>query len=920
MENKKLVPPPLPGKVNIGTPQQQIGLSKPPFANINRQGLKPPVVSPPFKPGSAGPDTGIEPNLFNMQQESQIQELQRQLMEERERFLLQTVKSKEEEVLTTKVEESIREIQDKLRKEKYVQELQEQLTSAQMQIKDLERKVGEERDTWVQTLKSQLTQRDMQEKDLDQTFQIKLHELERKWQDEKGLWLNNLRRKEDDISKLKGYIQTREDELKFQYETKITGIEMEKNRVLEDTKILKEEVLAKEKEITVVKSNLSIATGHIRKQDDEILRHSKILEKLEFENRALVQKIDSKEKEYYILKTQAQLLTAKYKAEQDKLFKELETMKLSLVAKDNEINSLKQLYDSQQKDLKHDIEDREKEVNVLKVEIDNLKNMEKDLLVQKAEYGQKISNLQEHINERNISLENIKSAFTEKTGEFKNYIGNLEKQIADKQREIEKSAQYEKNNSNLAGEIAGKQKEIDSLIQEKNRINEEKNSIFEQIRAHTDEIKNKTAAIESLNREINVSNIKMADLNNKISLLEDKAKDSEKRNFELQQVVERDKNESRRLQEIIDSKDRSMNELKGELKDFDRIINDKMREERINYESKIQYFDRQTQSLQNDIIRKDQSVTDLMEREELNKKRLIEQIQNKDREISGLLAQISKFEKEDKNHGNVIEVEMIKVKTGYENTINQITEKMNTLQKEYAQKLEQKEHLVKELNNKISSMDVLFNDKIKVYEDSHKRKLSEIDSLLLKKENDHKQVLTEKESEYAKKITLNENEFTAQKAGLISKYVPEIDMLNQKLKLTFTQIQEQRNILAKQEEKYTREMEKVADEWRVKINDKDTEIQKAREEKTKQESKISQLNTKISDLQKKIVILENIHDNLVEGSILTGAKNEQYEHPKIESLTQIGSEPEDSTEKKGIIQRTLSWLNKPVVGKEEQNY
>jgi len=74
-----------------------------------------------------------------------LDELGKQLKEEHEKVLMQNLRAKEEEALSSRVEQQIREMQEKLRREKHEQELLESRSKAENQLKDLERRLAEER-------------------------------------------------------------------------------------------------------------------------------------------------------------------------------------------------------------------------------------------------------------------------------------------------------------------------------------------------------------------------------------------------------------------------------------------------------------------------------------------------------------------------------------------------------------------------------------------------------------------------------------------------------------------------------------------------------------------------------------------------------------------------------------------------------
>jgi chromosome segregation ATPase len=118
--------------------------------------------------------------------QDKVAELEKKLMEEREKVLLAQLRSKEEEAVSAKVETSIKEIQDKLRREKKEQELEEMRKKAEGRVIQMERRLAEEREAWVSTLKGQLNQRDQITQEMETHFSTRLKDLEYRWAQEKS--------------------------------------------------------------------------------------------------------------------------------------------------------------------------------------------------------------------------------------------------------------------------------------------------------------------------------------------------------------------------------------------------------------------------------------------------------------------------------------------------------------------------------------------------------------------------------------------------------------------------------------------------------------------------------------------------------------------------------------------------------------
>jgi hypothetical protein len=310
----------------------------PPLKNV--QPPRPGV--PPAKPGAAKPvapaapaATG-SPELDQMQQQmdAQVADLQRQLQEEREKLLFQKLRAKEEEAMSAKVEESLKDIQDRLRREKRDQELQENLSRAETQVKDLEQRMAAERQTWVETLKTQLTQREDQDRELERHFELQIKELERRWHEEKLGWSQAMKSREDELITLKRELEHAVAEEREQGEKRIAQLESEKESLRrdyanltevrdEERSAIRDKMEARDKEFLSLKAQQAMVITQLRQEKDKVEQLRQVLEKMRADKSALASQYEGREKEYFMMKTQFALYQARAKSEQEKLLKEL---------------------------------------------------------------------------------------------------------------------------------------------------------------------------------------------------------------------------------------------------------------------------------------------------------------------------------------------------------------------------------------------------------------------------------------------------------------------------------------------------------------------------------------------------------------------------------------------------------------------
>ena len=102
------------------------------------------------------------------------------------------------------MESSLKDIQDKLRRDRHENEVQEERLALKSKVKDLETRLVSERETWMVTLKGQIQERETQSKDVEGHFIYRLQEMERRWLEEKAQWQRAISQKEDEVRSLQG--------------------------------------------------------------------------------------------------------------------------------------------------------------------------------------------------------------------------------------------------------------------------------------------------------------------------------------------------------------------------------------------------------------------------------------------------------------------------------------------------------------------------------------------------------------------------------------------------------------------------------------------------------------------------------------------------------------------------------------------
>jgi hypothetical protein len=194
---------------------------------------------PPAPPAQRLPD----PASVKDEYERKLAAMEKRLQEEREKVLMADLKSQQEAATSAKVEVAIKELQDKIRRDRRDQEHEELNHKLDGRVAELESRLAQERETWLVTLKNQMVQKEAQDKDFDSQFASRLQEMERRWLEEKAVWQKTIGAKDDELRALRILAE------------KLKGVEVEWQKVLNEKKLLEERNadLTREKAENIVK-------------------------------------------------------------------------------------------------------------------------------------------------------------------------------------------------------------------------------------------------------------------------------------------------------------------------------------------------------------------------------------------------------------------------------------------------------------------------------------------------------------------------------------------------------------------------------------------------------------------------------------------------------------------------------------------
>jgi len=264
--SKPGMPPLPPGmmKPNLPLPQGGAKPSMPPLPQPSFGAMPSPGL-PQFQPQQPQKDAAAqaqkeasEAESRRMQEEKdklekKISDMEKMLSQEKEKALLATLKNQQDEALSSRVESSLKDIQEKMRRDRRDHEVEEERLSLKGKIKEMEMRLSQERETWMQTLKNQMSERETQGKDVEGHFIYRLQEMERRWLDEKAQWQKEISSREETIRSLK----TASERLR-EVEDEFRKVSLEKSMTEREASKLRDEVARAEREKASIESYIKM--------------------------------------------------------------------------------------------------------------------------------------------------------------------------------------------------------------------------------------------------------------------------------------------------------------------------------------------------------------------------------------------------------------------------------------------------------------------------------------------------------------------------------------------------------------------------------------------------------------------------------------------------------------------------------------
>ncbi len=440
------------------------GAAKPPIGAGFKAGL--PSVSAANSPASAA----IEERLRKMEEHSReiedskkklekaLAEMEMKLKDEKEKALSQAIKAREEESLSLKMEQALKEMQDKARGARREQEMEEARARAEEKVKDLERRLNEEREAWVINLKKQMELRDHETKQVEGQIDVRFRDLEKRWLEERSALLQSLKAKEEEAQDLKqGLVQvdaearrSKEDALKtLEHERKNLAYEFEakKDEALRQKDSYASKLESRERELMTLKAQLAMVDSQVRMAQESSQKS------LNEKERAWQMQVGDLDREFSQLKQTRDQLAENLKRMESERFTSNEQVK-------NSVAAIRQL-EQKNAELRLDLVRKNNESDALGKELFSERQtwsgkIEERILIERS--------LQEALNVRESELGRLKSAMAALESRLKEQFDKERKEVGDSNQRLI----YEKDQT-----IAGLNAKIIS-VQEQIKLSSEK--------------------------------------------------------------------------------------------------------------------------------------------------------------------------------------------------------------------------------------------------------------------------------------------------------------------------------------------------------------------------------------------------------------------------------------------------------------
>ncbi len=603
--------PPLPGglKPPLKIPKPPMGLKLPPKGELNVSpgfhGVRPPVsltlpAAPPMISGNVSRD--LDERFRRMEEQAKeaeeskkkmerlLYETELKLKDEKEKALYQAMKAREEESLSLKMEQSLKEMQDKSRVARREQELDEARARAEEKVKDLERRLNEERETWVINLKKQMELRDSETNQVETQLEMRFRDLERRWLEEKSGLTQTLKSKEDELDDLGNIVKGAEAKVKMAEEEAEHSVELarrefeqelktKEEQAERDVRYLKEKLDVREREQITLKAHMAMIETQVRAAQETSSRT------MEDKERSWQAQLSDLQKDFSTLRQQKDQLQMDYSrasAETTTLRKEITEAEKRCNLSEQRFQELKFQSFQTQEETARKLFDLNGDRHRLMQEVENFKKkIDEQLNVERA--------LNERLKAKEKEVELMSAQMQNLNQQKENEILELAKRKNDQISQVEHSRLEEKNSleKSFHEAMALKDKELKPLFDRYQQMLQDKEKDIAGLKVELSTIENK------LERKFERERVRLLDTAG-VQLEEEIAKKTDIAQKQLLQIresvsqelalLEDAANKERaQFQEVLAKKESELGEALEKLAKLDK----KLFEERVDMDRQI---------------------------------------------------------------------------------------------------------------------------------------------------------------------------------------------------------------------------------------------------------------------------------------------------------------------------------------------
>jgi hypothetical protein len=538
-----------------------------------------------------------------MELKARLMETERLLAQEREKLFAANLRAKQEEIFASKVENSLKDMQQKMNSQRREKEIEEARAALKQRVEDLEKRLAMERETWIEVLRAQLSGQPRKSDEMFSASQASAHvfsarpieqetsdpvsekirSLESKWEEERKKFEGLIKKTESDDTP-KPSLDTRADEkirfLEQELEKSSKGIDLLINEIAslkssaeqdKNDRSFMSELENRFKQYDVPRSHNSknfssecfdspLVEGCIK--DKELLAKREEIERLRYSSA-------KHEKDIYF--ATEKLKEAEH--EKTQVQKNLHELK-ELLSKIKAINSALERELSNSQAQKSELESKVASQNF------QIVKLQQELETLQTEYSSKTLELENKVEEKTKAVAVLERDLSKITGEYEDKLLRLSAKLKATEREYQRHLDALAKEANIADQL---HQEMHSYEQKVGDIEEQINSVEDKYKEQISNLYSNWEEKNSRALELEQSLSKIhSEYESKIRELEDRLKNAElKYSLGLSELNK----SAEEKNEYILSLERKLEDLE---RDFKAILSGTMTEVTGDYNFEIQ--------------------------------------------------------------------------------------------------------------------------------------------------------------------------------------------------------------------------------------------------------------------------------------------------------------------------------------------